>query len=391
MTELAQKIDRYQRYLEADPRNATLWVAYGDVLHHAGLLDRAETAYRSCLALEPDSAVAASRLASVEISRQNFAGAEQILQQLIDGGEHDSAVLLNLALALYYQRRFAEALSRLEPLTAAEGSIGAQAAYYLISCLHNLLREDEAIERGQVLLARFPGPRLRGYLSLVLLDAQRATEAYELARQALREDPENTDASAVLATHALEEQRIADADRLLRLVATREPTNVRAWQGMALGALHRGDHEAALGHLKQAIATDPANLASYITLGWVHMTRHDYAAADRAFRDGIAIDRTEAELHGGLACALVFQREFDAAKREISVALKLNPHSFGALFARSILLQLGGKPELATKLVSQILQRSMRPDAPTPLDSLLDYWKQRSRSGPTDGRARRDH
>jgi tetratricopeptide (TPR) repeat protein len=389
MSELAQKIDRYQRYLEADPRNATLWVAYGDVLHRAGLLDRAETAYRSCLALEPDSVVANSRLASIEISKQNFVGAEEMLRKLIDSGERDAAVLFNFALALYYQRRFDEALSRFEPLSTDE-QVGAEASYYVVSCLHNLLREDEAIERGRALLARFPVTRLRGYLSLVLLDAQRAPEAYELARQALREDPENTDASAVLATHALEEQRVADADRLLRLVAAREPGNVRAWQGMALGALHRGDHEAALGHLKQAIATDPANLASYITLGWTHITRHDYAEAERAFRDGIAVDRTEGELHGGLACALVFQREFDAAKREIAVALKLNPQSFGALFARSILLQLGGKHEQATKLVAQVLQRSMRPDAPTPLDSLLDYWKQRARSAPADGRQRRD-
>jgi tetratricopeptide (TPR) repeat protein len=374
VSDLAQTIDRYRQYLDADPRNATLWVAYGDALHRAGLLDRAEAAYRSSLEIEPQNAVASARLASVEISRQNFSGAEGLLRTLIESGEADAALRFNLALTQYYQRRFDEALANFESLTA-DAQHGAEAAYYVISCLHNLLREDEAIARGETLLARFPGPRLRGYLALVLLDAQRASEAYELARQALREEPQNADAAAVLGTHALEQQRIEDADRLLRLVATREPNNVRAWQGLALGALHRGEHEVAIDHLKKAIATDPENLASYITLGWVYVTRHDYERGAQAFSDGIEVDRTEAELHGGLATALVFQRRFDAAKREIALALRLNAACFGALFARSILLKLAGKHEHATKLVEQILQRSMRPDAPTPLDSLLDYWK----------------
>jgi cytochrome c-type biogenesis protein CcmH/NrfG len=390
MNELAQKVDRYRQYVEADPRNATLWIAYGDVLHRAGLIDRAESAYRSGLEIDPRNVIANGRLATLEISRQNFSGAEEMLRKLIDSGEQEPALRFNLALAQYYQRRFEEALAQFEALTL-DAQIGSEAAYYVISCLHNLLREEEAIVRGELLLARFPGPRLRGYLALVHLDAQRATEAYELARQALREQPDNTDAAAVLATHALEEQRIDEADRLLRLVSTREPTNVRALQGLGLGALHRGEHEIAISHLTRAIEADPQNLASYITLGWVHVTRHDYANGERVFRDGIVVDGNEAELHGGLATALVFQRMFDEAKREISVALRLAPACFGALFARSILLQLAGKQELATKLVAQILQRSMRPGAPTPLDSLLDYWKRHpAPSGQRKG-AHREH
>jgi len=376
MSELAQKIDRYQRYLDAD---------------RAGLLDRAALAYRSSLELEPQSAVASGRLAAVEISKQNFTGAEEILQRLIGAGERDPALLFNLALALYYQRRFEEALARFEPLTEIE-QVAVDARYHVLSCLHNLLREEEAIARGEAFLAQSPAPKVRGYLALILLDAQRAPEAYEAARQTLRDEPDNTDAAAVLATHELEQQRVEDADRLLQLVLTREPTNIRAWQGLALGALHRREHEVAIEHLQRAIAIDPQNLASHITLGWVQLTRHDYASAERAFRAGIESDRNEAELHGGLASALVFQHEFDEAKREIALALRLDRHSFGALFARSILLRLSGKDDLATKLVAQILQRSMRPDAPTPLDSLLAYWRRNSQSAPARRRgARHEH
>jgi Flp pilus assembly protein TadD len=360
-----QAIERYERYLQADPRNTTLWIALGDVLHGAGLFDRAEQAFRSSLEIEPTNTVAWGRMAAVEISRGHFESAEAMLRQMIAQGENQSAVLYNLALTLYLQRKFEAALDLFD------------ARYRLLSCLHNLDRTAEGIARGEAFLQQADSAKLRGYLALIYLDAFQMNEACEHARAALKMEPNNADAAAVLGTHAIETQRIDEAEHLLQLVATQEPNNVRAWQGLALAALYREQHEQALGHLQRAIVSDPKNLGNYITLGWTHLTRHDYANAERAFRQGIDIDRNEAELHGGLATALVFQNRQEEARSEIARALGLEKQCFGAHFARSIQLRLSGKEDKAVRLVEQILQTRMRADGSSLLESLVDHWKRR--------------
>lgn len=376
MSERDAAVERYERYTQVDPRNPALWIRFGDVLHQAGEFDRAEQAFRESLEIEPASAVAWSRIAAVELSRGGFAEAERILRRLLGEGEQDTALLFNLALALYWQRRFEAAIQILEPLTRAARH-AQDAGYYYLSCLHNLDRTEEALAQGSALLKRTPSPKIRGYLALIHLDASEMSQACELAREALRDQPENPDAAAVLGTYAIENQQIEEAERLLHIVAAQEPNNVRSWQGLALTALYRQQPDEATGHLQRAMASDPGNLGNFITLGWVHITRRDFLTAERVFRDGIEVDRNHAELHGGLASALVFQNRVEEAKREIGLALGLDRQCFGAIYARSILLRLDGKEDKSTKIVAEMLETRLRPDGTSLLEGLAKYWKQR--------------
>lgn len=381
MTDLGQQVARFERYVELDPDNATLWVGYGDALHRAGLLDRAEKAFGKSLQLDPTSSVATARLAAVQISRQEFAAAEQILRDLIAAGEQDPAVAFNLGLSLYYQRRFADALEVFERLSPSSSVDDAR--YYLVSCLHNLGRLDEAVSRAEQFLAQRPAAKLRGYLALVQMDAGRMPDALAHARQTLQEQPDNPDAAAVLSTHCIETQQMDAAEPHLRALVSREPRNIRGWQGLALVALYRQQHDEAIGLLQRARECDPENTGTISTLGWVYITRHDYAQAERVFREGMGIDRNDAELHGGLATALVFQRHFDAAKQECARAFGLDKHCFGAVFAQSIMLKLEGREQLATRLFAHMLQSSARSGGPSLLDALVAYWKQHGGTSPT--------
>lgn len=373
MTDSRQQIARFERYVELDPHNATLWVGFGDVLHRAGLFDRAEQAFHRARQLEPASAIAPARLAAVEMSRGNFASAEHMLNELVEAGEQDPAVRFNLALSLYYQRRFAQALEILAAL-APSPSV-ADARYYLLSCLHNLSRLDEAMQLAEQFLGQRYDAKLSGYLALIQMDAGRMSEALQNARRVLLEQPDNPDAAAVLSTHCLETQQMDEGQRNLNLLVAREPRNVRAWQGLALVALHRQQHEEAVRLLERARECDEHNTGTVSTLGWVRIAQHQYAAAERVLREGIEIDRNDAELHGGLATALVFQRRFDEARQEISRAFRLDRRCFGAAFAQSIMLKLEGRDEAATRLFANVLQSSPRGGGQTLLDGLITYWK----------------
>lgn len=374
MSEAHQKVARFERYVAADANNPTLWIAFGDALHEAGMLERAEQAFLASIEHKGRADIAHGRLASVAITRSDFARAEQMLRELLGDERQDPALVFNLAMACYYQRKFEQALGLFEKLVEHDPhAVGAR--YYVISCLHNLLREQEAIERCRQYLSAAPHPKLRGYLALVQMDAGHMEDACEQARLTLAEEPDNTDAAAVLSTHCIETQQVEEAERLLKVLAAKEPNNVRGWQGLALTSLSRQQHDQAIEYLKQAIAVDVNNVGNYATLGWVHVTRHAHAEAEEIFRKGIDIDRTEAELHGGLAVSLVFQRRLQEAEGAIARARGLDRRCFGAAFARSVILQLKGKNEQATQIMARVLQSSTRDAGPTLLDGLVSYWK----------------
>lgn len=372
MSEAQHEIARFERYIEMDQNNASLWISFGDVLHRAGLFDRAEQAFSKAQQLAPERAVAKSRLAALALSQQKFPQAEQMFRELLAGGEQDAALRFNLALSLYFQRRFAEAEAGFRPLCNGEV---ADARYYLLSCLHNLGRIDEALDEARQFVSETPSVKLRGYAALMQMDGGRMTEAVAAARQVLSESPDNPDAAAVLSTHHLESLEMDAAEQHLKVLAGREPRNVRAWQGLALAALYRQEHEEAARLLGRARECDPENTGTISTLGWVRVAQHQHARAESVFREGLAVDRNDAELHGGLATALVFQRRFDEAHNEVKLAFALDRHSFGAAFAQSILLKLEGRDELAAKLFGNVLRSSPREGGRTLLDGLIAHWR----------------
>lgn len=385
MDDFVQQVARYEQYLQLDPKNATLWVAFGDVLHRENALDRAESAFQRALGIQPDNSIAKARIAAVAISRHQFERAESILRELIAAGEQDHAVLFNLALSLYYQRRFDDALEVFEQVAGISRSVDAR--YHLLSCLHNLNRLGEAIDRGEQFLRRSPSAEVEGLLALILMDEGRMEEAVARAQAVARSQPDNADAAAVLSTHALENQEMGEAGEHLQVLTAKEPRNLRGWQGLALIELHGQRHSEALRYLERARECDPNNTGTLTTIGWTHLTAHDYGNAERTFRAGLQVDRNDAELHGGLASALVMLRQFDEARQEVTRARRLDSNCFGAAFAESVLLRLAGNEQRSTQVMADMLNSSPRQGGATLLDGLVKYWSDRSRNTSPSGRA----
>lgn len=384
MDDFAQQVARYESYLELDPNNATLWVAFGDVLHREGEFERAESTFQRALNIQPGNSIAKARIAAVAISRQHFERAESMLRELIAAGEQDHAVLFNLGLALYYQRRFDAALAVFEQVVGVSRSVDAR--YHLLSCLHNLNRLGEAIDRGEQFLRRSSSADVEGLLALILMDEGRMEAAVAHAQVVARTHPDNADAAAVLSTHALENQEMREAGEHLQVLTAKEPRNLRGWQGLALIELHGQRHSEALRYLERARDCEPQNTGTLITMGWTHLTAHDYAQAERTFRAGLQIDRNDAELHGGLASALVMLRQFDEARQEVTRARRLDSNCFGAAFAESVLLRLSGNEQRSTQVMADLLNSSPRQGGATLLDGLMKYWSDRSRSASPTGR-----
>jgi Tfp pilus assembly protein PilF len=78
--------------------------------------------------------------------------------------------------------------------------------------------------------------------------------------------------------------------------------------------------------------------------------------ARQRFERALAIDDNFGESHGSLAVVDVIEGDERAAQKRIAIALRLDPQSFSARFARTLLIERSGDVQGARKLLAKILE-----------------------------------
>jgi len=378
-----QSIARHEAYLKVDPTNPALHVTLADLYHRAGRLDDALACLQRCLAQHPGDAVARSRVASVLISQHRFAEAEQQLRDLTNAGSADAALLHNLGLALYYQSRWTEALDafrRARALGLPDRKSEATNLAYLTTSHHQLGDTAAALETGRQ-WAAIGGDAAAGYLALVEMDHGEMAAAHRRAQEVLQRDPGNVDAAIVEAMWSTEAQDIEKAKSHFDSVVRVQPDNARGWLGLGLTHLYEERTDEAIEALKTATQLMPRHAATLTTLAWARFISRDLSAAERTFREAIALDRGFAEAHGGLAITLVFMKHYTEARRETRIALRLNPASFGGIYARGALLALDGKRVQGEAEVAHALQRPIMSDGRSLIEHVQVYLRRQIARG----------
>src|ERR1044072_4410042 len=238
---LQTSIEKHESYIKADPHNALLWVAMGDLYHRAGRLEEALASFERSQLEAPESPAAKSRIASVRISQHRFAEAESILRELA-GAQPDSAALLyNLGLTQFYQDKWREAQAGFAWGLARGVHTGAEIAS------RDRRRPQPPADHG------------RAYLALLEMDDGNLARAQELAQDVLARDPENLHASAVGGSNWVGKQDRGAAGRFFGRILERQPQNGRAWLGMGLVRLYQQKHADAITALDEAGRLMPDN------------------------------------------------------------------------------------------------------------------------------------
>src|SRR5581483_611609 len=351
---LAGKIDRYESYVRADPGNPLLWMNLGDLYHKVSRFDEAIACFERCLHDHPEFVSARSNLAAVMISQHRFAEAERVLRGLLtqgngDPGRAEPALLFNLGLSLYYQKRWPEA-ERAFKEAQSHGLTTPEGYAYLARCRHYAGDMEQAIHFGKQWVDAAGDAESRGYLALLYMDQGDTTRARQLAEQVLLSAPDNVDAGIVMGTASIEAQEIVRASEQFERILAREPDNARAWLGVGLARLYQQRYDDAIASLEKAVALIPDGVGIRVTLGWATLVARDLPGAERIFREAVAVDHNFGEAHGGLASALALQSRIDEAREAIKRARRLDPHGFGSLFAQTVVLKVQGKDKAATEI-----------------------------------------
>lgn len=111
----------------------------------------------------------------------------------------------------------------------------------------------------------------------------------------------------------------------------------------------------AVNTLKLATEYMPEHIGTWHLLGWAYMLTQQLELAEQAFNTSLNLNPNFAESHGALACVAINKNQIEQAKHIAKKALRLDPHSFSALYANALILAAEGKKEEADSMIKSIL------------------------------------
>lgn len=366
---LRSQLERYYGFLKQDQSNPHLRGEVADLHLRLGEFAEARKVLEEALGHWPDDAGLKSRLASVAIAQNNPDEAIDLLQKLRHSGSDHPVVRYNLAYAFMLTEHFAEAKDLLLTTLGFQQEVpGAQ--LLLARALHHLGEMDDAIKHARSYVAAHPEDSDgQGVLALLGLDSEDPVLAKEAGERALVSDPNNLYGLVTMGSLALAQQDDEQASSYFDRAVERHPKSGRAWSGKGLSAMLGMDLNGALEYFQNAVRHMPGHIGTWHSLAWCQILLNDLNGAQESLNKAMDIDRNFGETHGGLAVIAILQGRSDEAPDMIKRALRLDPRSFAARFAHSL---LAGKsdPKKAQQMIEKILRSPATPGG-EPLKDVL--------------------
>lgn len=360
-TEGSSRYQRLRGYLASDPSNLTLALDTAAAAREAGDLQSEQEVLRDIAEKHPDNSALTFALGTNALNRRDFRYAEVCFDSMLAGGTEHPAIRYNLAFARFYGGDYEAVLRVLDPMSEADWAQVPQAHKLYAQAAHHVDEDDlsRSISHLERYLATHQDePEARGLLALAYFDDDRNEDAERQLLAALQRQPGEPNALLVQGGLALERQDQRLAQESFQTIIDVQPHNGRAWSGLAFAHLLNLDFPTATEAFGHAVEHMPDHIGTWHGLAWLQILSGDLLAAEASFGKALAIDRNFGDTHGGLAVVAAMQGRTDECRRMIRRALGLNPLSFPARYAESILLAKVGDGEKSAEIVRQLLTSS---------------------------------
>lgn len=314
-----------ESHLDLHPDSRQARLAYARVLVSARDYGGARAQFGRLLVDNPDDPDLLFAVALTSSHMADYDTAEARFEQALEAGHHDpDSIRMNLGHIAEQRRQIdaairwynavesptqqLEAQLRIALALAADGRVEAARTH-----LHNLAADDDAQLR--ILLTE----------TLLLRDAGRYAEAFNLVDDALRSDPDNGELLYESAMLAERLDRLDAMEARLRKLIALEPEHAHAHNALGYTLADRGlrldEAEALIMRALELAPDDPFILDS---LGWVRFRQQDLHGAlghlERAY--GL---RADPEIAAHLGEVLWQLQRMDEANRLLDEALRKHP------------------------------------------------------------------
>lgn len=370
-SQLEQRLQRLLSYCALDANNVKLLRECIDVQYQLGHLDAARTQIHAALEKFPGDDQLQFQLATVEMASNHPELACELLRGLLARGFDNGSLRYNLAYALGLCGRAGEGAATLDERWAEVCRDVPGAPLLKAKLQHHHADAKGAMATLRLHLEAAPADAEgHGYLALLLSDDGDYQAAADHAQRALASDAEQYEALLALGMVALAQGDAVRAKAHFEKIAGRREEGGRGWLGLGLSEMAVGELAAGERALATAVACMPLHVGSWNTLAWAQISQGKLAEAEATLQHALDLDRSFSENHGSLAIVELMQGDLEAARRSAKRAERLDPHSFSAAFAHSMLMAKDGDQASAAAMVRDIMSRPLDQGGRTLNDAL---------------------
>lgn len=348
-----QRLESYRSFFQQDAENFNLFCDLFDLeIQNANRLE-AEILINVNNEKWGDEPAFIFRKASLYIATGEFEDAVTIYTDLLSKNIDNAAIRYNLGLSYLMLQNHELAQVNFENVLASDDEIPDVYLQYAIS-LHYTGDIEKAIEYAtRYIEVNDQSSIAYGHLALLYLDDEQRDRAENNAKRSLSLDVENREALVTLGSLSLEALSISEAINYFDQTIAKHPESGRAWSGLGLCHMMKKNLSQAENSLSKSVLFMPGHIGTWHALAWCQLVQNKITDAKCSFDSAMDIDRNFGETHGGLAVIDVLNNEKDSALRKIKVALRLDPESFSARFAESLIIGAYDKKK-ATQMIEDI-------------------------------------
>src|SRR6056297_289611 len=197
-------------------------------------------------------------------------------------------------------------------------------------------------------------PRATFHQAIRLLNGGDAEGAIAVCREALAEDPDDINFTALMGAVLLKSRRLDEAEEQLRRAIALAPSFAKPHEDLGLLLLQQRRSEEAEAVLRRAVTLDPDLEQAHFQLGRALLANGKSDEADEAFERCFALNPEKGRL--AEAARLHRSGKVEDAERLYRRVLKDNPKNVTALRLLGVIAMQSGHPENAEELLSKAVR-----------------------------------
>jgi tetratricopeptide (TPR) repeat protein len=287
----------------------------------------------------------------------DFKRAAVIFSSLPEDEQYSRAY--GLTIASFFQHKFQEAEQLISPLVTDKGEeLPFEFTLLLAKIFYHQGRVKKAID---LLIPKLESQHavnseFLGLLSMLFLDDGQIEKSFELSRACLAQTPLHHDGLLANASCHVHHQNYAQAIDSAMLGVSNYPSSGRFWSVLSQSQLMGLNVEHAYASIKKAAELQPEHIGTWHIKAWIELINHQFQEAEKSFNTALTLNRNFAETHGGLAVVKCHKNNMLAAIKHIKTAKRLDPNSFSAAYAESLIEKQEFGEEKANARIQKLLE-----------------------------------
>jgi len=351
----------FKRALAMDPKSGAANFALGSFCLVKGDLKQAETYYRTAIDLEPVRSNRRLRYVDFKLQTGAVAEAKKLLEETVEKAPDYLPAYKRLAQIALSERKFDECAAALRKVLIREDS---DFDALMLRGRMRLLQQQsaEAVKEFTQLAAKYPRvPSVHYNLAIAHLLNRDLAKAIASLNEAVRIEPDYTDAVMLLSELNLRKGDASAAIASLRQLLQRQSNNVPAHLLIANAYLARQMPDEALGVYRRLASMMPTNPQPPFLMGRVLRSQGKIQEARQAFEKAANFAPDDLVLLEQLVDLDLSERKYDSALKRVTEAINKDPKSAGAQLILATVHLAQGMTNQAESVLKKVIE--LDPDA----------------------------